>query len=672
MKLVTLVFSAAVVAVLSAEISSGSSTKRDLVRREKRSFRWLPFIGSSEPSEDEESESDSETLVPAQTQVTRDGITYEGPLPDASYVNSVISRGQFINNQIHYPIWRVHKYNGLHLQPLPVSLISGPGGVRVPRPVGQPLFVDKNTVSNDSDNNSDDDDDNESNSNSGSSAGSAGSPGSDFNNYNNDNIESDSGTDVQQPPITSANIPAELLSLAKEFGVTDVSKIDVAEVMNLLGTTTPEDTISTIKEIAATPQGKDLIRQFLASNDNSAAASTRVETLVPAETVPFAQYLLPQAPREGDDGENEPSPGIFQRVGQFVNFLNPFAGGEEIPLPPNDAVVTDEDDEEYVQPVLEGDYSSVPIPSLPELPALPELPGEVPDAPQLPQVHIPTNGALPLPGGGPYVRVRLPLAGFNPVPQIPVNPRYLSQLRSQTQGLDLGFPVRQQFGQNTVARALSLPTGGAVPNFHPSMITSSDGVAINVGQLPLSQSNYLAFKNAPQIKTSYGAPPLPYANPIESPENYFQPSPGSPNSYIHQEFELRPAVQQVEYLSAPSEQIETSALNPSYDNFNSHRPDGDQNQELLEPRSSNAENVETAASEIEPIVVTPSAPQPDTELPDLLQQDEPKQAPFNPKYVRHSPYDNFASGRVHRVDPKAMDLLPFTVRQILADENKAR
>lgn len=667
MKLFTcLIFLTAIVAVLSAEVASAEN---DSVRRQKRSFSWIPLFGRS--SSDDEKEN-GEVLVPAQSQVTNNGFTYSGSPPDASSLNAIISRGQFINNQIHHPIWRVHRYNGVHLQPLPVRFVGGVNGInaisgtgiRAPAPVGAPNFIDQNTIENiPSNNNDNDDDDDDSESDSNSNSG---------NSNNNNNSNKPSST------ISLSQIPPELIQIALENGITDPSQIDIEEVMNLLGTTTPEDTLETIKDIASTEDGRKLIRDFIGQNKGS--ASTKVETVVKpdlqaAETIPFAQFLLPQAPRSNDE-EGESTPGIFQSVARFANFLNPFGTGEEIPLPENEeVVVTDDDEEEIAQPNVDSEYATIPLPALPELPPIPELPGAVPPLPELPQIHVPANGLVQLPPGGPYVRVRLPLAGFNPTPQIPIDPRYLYQLRSQQPG----FGVQQRFGQNTVAQTITIPTGNLVPNFHAGVFGSSSGSSYNsvpgirtssggssipsVAQLPLSQSNFLAFKNAPQIKTSYGAPALPFANPIESSDNYFVPSPGSPNTYIHQEYELRPAA---------SERVEQRAPQPTSDGDNGRRPDQLQNDREVVPRLVENNVYESAASEVEPIVVTPVSIQSQATHKSLSQINEPvtETRTKKRKTLRHTAHDTFATGKVHTVDPKALELLPFTVRKMIENENQ--
>ncbi|XP_037040777.1 uncharacterized protein LOC119077660 [Bradysia coprophila] len=76
-----------------------------------------------------------------------------------------------------------------------------------------------------------------------------------------------------QAKAAPAAIPPELQELAQQFGIKDASKLpSLDDAMGLLGTTTRAETIETIKELAATPDGMNLIRQFLASDEGAAAS----------------------------------------------------------------------------------------------------------------------------------------------------------------------------------------------------------------------------------------------------------------------------------------------------------------------------------------------------------------------------------------------------------------
>lgn len=643
MKPSTVLVFASVAVLIGSSVASATSIKRDLHIRDKRSFDWIPFFGSSS-STDTEAETVNDESLPQPPQYAKDGTV----LPDASAINAIVSRGQMINNQVHYPIWRVHKYNGIHLRPIPVSLVHD-----------QPQRVELPT-------------------------------------YDEPETNSIASTDGNKNGLTGP-IPVELLNLAKEFGITDLSQLpDLEEAMNLLGTTTLEETIETIKEIAATEDGRQLIKQFLAnSRDKDAAASENGEDTVEGEgTVNVAQYLLPQqngggllsafVARDNSDGEEPTSsgPNILQRISQIGNFLNPFAGREEIPLPPNDAVSDDTEADVVIAPnERTANVDTIAVPPLPDLPALPAIDGVSADVPELPEVHIPRHAIAPR--GGAYVRVKLPLAGFNPTPSIPIDPKYLYHYQNQLQRQRQQYQLLQQ----QLPQQQFLPYNGHIAGNGPVVAQQFTiptdprhraQTAYNVGQLPLVRdANYEVFKNAPRITTSYGAPALPYTYSLDQSANTYQPSPISSNSFIHQEFELRPAA---------SERVEQTSQPPTSETDLTNRPDKPQNQnqnQKVVPRSTGSD-INAAIDAIQPIteeiveVVTPETLKSLSNVPaanSIVTADEEKKE--EPRRVeqkllgpqRITPFDTFATGIVHKADPKAMELLPFTVRRMLNEDN---
>lgn len=645
MKPTTVLVLASVAVLIGSTVASGTSIKRDLYVRDKRSFDWIPFFGSSASADKSAAENADDESLPQPPRYASDGSI----MPDAGAINAIVARGQVINNQVHYPIWRVHKYNGIHLRPLPVSLVQD-----------QQQRVDLPTY-----------DEPESNS-----------------------IATTDSDDSENSNGLSGPVPVELLGLAKEFGITDPSQLpDLEEAMNLLGTTTQEETIQTIKEIAATEDGRQLIKQFLASSrDKEAAASEIEEDKLKSEgTVNVGQFLLPQqnggsllsafAARDNSDGEEPVSsgPNFFQRISQIGNFLNPFAGGEEISLPPNDAVNDNAEEDVPFTPdesIINSD--TVPVPALPELPPLPTIRGVNAVVPELPEVHIPRRAIAPRSGA--YVRVKLPLAGFNPTPSIPIDPKYLYHYQNQLQRQRQQFNVLQQ----QLPRQQFLPYNGHIVGNGPvvgqQFTIPTDPIhraqaAYNVGQLPLVRdANYEVFKNAPRITTSYGAPALPYTYSLDQSVNTYQPSPISTNSFIHQEFELRPAA---------SERVEQTSQPPT-SSSQSNRPDQTQSQgQKVVPRST-GENIQAAIDAPLPVsveavdVVTPETLKslsPSAVANSIVATDE--QEKQQPKRVeqkligpqRITPFDTFATGIVHKADPKAMELLPFTVRHMLKEEN---
>lgn len=408
--------------------------------RPKRTLSWpsLPsFFGGSSAAPAEEAAPAAE--VPQVEVKVSQGPQIAGPYPDASIIGPLISQGQLVNNQLRYPIWRIHKYNGVHLQPLPVSLVRDPNGVpNVNVNIGEAV----------------------------------------------QSVENELPTQVTSTPVETWLSP-ELVAMARQFGLSDFKNLpSLEQAMELLGTTTQEDTNAAIKEYASTEDGRNLIRQFVttgglsAPDDNEVAASENQEVIQTAQGAevkasadnpvgaasitqnvfqPFSGNVLAQLASlssrpaqseqqqeidESDAVETTPSPGIFSRITQWASFLNPLANRQEIPIPPSQP---DVEVNVRVSPPLNLDdehianQNTVPLPQLPELPALPSIPGAEQAPPPLPQIHIPvryigpkvpfTNG-FPA-QGGPYVRVKLPLAGFNPTPQYNIDPKYLHYGRSQ-------------------------------------------------------------------------------------------------------------------------------------------------------------------------------------------------------------------------------------------------
>lgn len=478
---------AAMIAVICVTVTHGTPA----TNRNKRSFSWLPtFLGGQPAAAEDPTISEDDVAPVIDNRIQSENIPV-GQYPDANLIGPIISNGRIINNQMHYPIWRIHKYQGLDARPLPIHLVQGGAGNVVSQfPQVNPQIQQ-------------------------------GIP---------PQIEPSPTSENRLPPSTVEKIESwltpELIQMARSYGVKDFSNVpSLEEAQNVLGTQTKEETIEAIKEFAATQGGRDLIRQFVEGQqqDNEVAASENVESVVAPENVdstkaianiePNAamsqdayaqavqnyqnlyadgtssmyQYLLPwnqaaliaqypnlanqgeptgpnfanqfpllgrlatlgtepaktelQSEDEESDVETTTPASFFGRVSQWTSFLNPFRGREEIPIPPSE----NESKDAIATPVSANDefitnQNTVPIPNLPELPPLPSLPGAEQPPPELPNVHIPTqytpsvlsNGAIPR-VGGPYVRVKLPLNGFNPTPQYAIEPQFLNHARNQLQ-----------------------------------------------------------------------------------------------------------------------------------------------------------------------------------------------------------------------------------------------
>lgn len=588
-----------VIVIAFSDISLAKSVERD-ARRAKRSFEWIPFFGSSSTSEQNEQQI-------AEPQVDR--------LKEAETVNQIIGQGVKSGDQTIYPVWRVHRYNGIQLQPLPVAVVPGEQSQYIGLPqYYQPESIDQNNI---------DQDQNE--------------------------INNESQSPFSPAALAGLQIPPELLSLAQEFGITSISQLPLDEIANYVGTTDPQETIDIIKDFAATEDGRNQIREFLRANvQNEGRANAKSDDFAADETIPVGQ-LLP-APLNIDGGSSAPSSsGVFQSI---ASFFNPFAGRQEVEMPANDDV--EEDALSTVDDEQDSSISTAPLPPLPELPPLPQING-LPQEPKLPDIRIPRQGLTQLPKGYSYVRVRMPLSNFNPVPNL-VNTRELNSYRNQIgqnwqqqlpqaqfrQGSNqFSLPVPINLRQNQVAASVLVqPNPQSETAFRDSSISS--GPVPSIAELPLNRDNYEAFKNAPQITSSYGAPLLPIPTQQNNAENSYQPSVGSRNSYIHQEFEVRPAA---------SEKVESRV--PS--DVNAEEAIATKSADVV--TNVDADSIASAASEVQPIIVSPEAV-----VADLTSnaQTEPTQLK-HPK--RNSGFDAYATGKVHRAN--SMDLLPFTVRQTI-------
>lgn len=450
----------------------------------------------------------------------------------------------------HYPIWRVHKYKGMDLRPMPVSLVPKPhnfqsqGNVRFPQPNQQyqgyqsnyplPPQIQPQT------------------------------PVRQF-------------PQQQLPAVPAATaVPEELIDLAKKLGVNDLSKLpSIDDIMNVLGTTSRTDTIEAINELAATPEGLDLIKSYLGSEDSVAESSEQKSVIdgpSSLDTLPFENYGLPPQPQlpHGNYGipppiipttlppqpsTTEPAattpvligfhhkffahdgqpvgdeslgvlskltsfpqkllsqtgiPQAYERVKTDAGFLSNIFHSSA-PNPDFQTTVdrwksftrlTPDIPEQKIVPVgeiitattatTEEPISyifskSIELPKLPELPRLPIIQGlnNVPQIPQIPRVHLPNQFNVPHQSlQGTYTRVRYPLNGFNPLPELP------SQNYNQF-GLS-NDEVEITSGKSKVSMAHQ----------------NNDEIIPKFENLPLD--NYDVFRNAPQIVTSYGTPTLPF------------------------------------------------------------------------------------------------------------------------------------------------------------------
>lgn len=481
-------------------------------------------------------------------------------------------------NVRHYPIWRVHKYKGMDLRPIPVSLVPKPhnfqsqGSIRFPEPnqyyqgypqnnpVRQQVQIPQLPQQ-----------------------------------YPIPQLPKQHQIPPQQIPA----VPEELIELAKKLGVNDLSKLpSIDDIMNVLGTTSRTDTIEAINELASTPEGLDLIKSYLATDDNDAESSEQksffggpssLDTLphesyelppqpqlphenygippqiiqttqppqpIPTQPIPTQPILvqpLPTLPPQPITSEptttapiigfhqkffahdgvpiTEPSFGVLSKITSFPQKLlaqtgipqayervktdggilsNVFHSSAPNPdfqttvnrwksfirltpdipeqkiIPVNEIITSASTTTE--EPISYVYSKSIELPNLPELPKLPIIQGleNVPQIPQIPRVHLPNQFNVPHQSlQGTYTRVRYPLNGFNPLPELP-NQNY-NQFGLSSDEVEIIS------GKSKVSMAHQNNEESFIPQFE---------------KLPLD--NYDVFRNAPQIVTSYGTPTLPF------------------------------------------------------------------------------------------------------------------------------------------------------------------
>lgn len=400
-------------------------------QRDKRSFPWPFSLGGGEEAAATAEVDGQVEQQPASNIISE---TYNTP---AEYYGqpSVVRQPFLVNNQpqlllqpnqivgapqVHYPIWRVHKYNGIDLKPMPISMLM----VQPPFPPPPPAQAPTEIIHH------------------------------------------------QEEPVPSA-MPSELLDLARSLGVRDLSRLpSLDEAANLLGTTTQAETIEVIKELAATANGQELIRQFL-QNENSVDDSRAEE--VDAQNVAQEQTNQPilvqgaehhQHLDAGDVAPHHETAETAAPVGFFGSITNFFTGSEPA-------------QQEQQFPVQFNQEPSPPVQPSQQLYNFVEL---LPAAPALPSIPVPAHFPLPSPstiGSGGHVRFPYPLTtSYNSASQ---------------------YPAADAI---TATRSATPPQQAA---FSPIL------VAQDFNHLPLEvDSNYEVFRNSPRIETSENIPELPY------------------------------------------------------------------------------------------------------------------------------------------------------------------
>lgn len=486
-----------------------------------------------------------------------------------------------------YPVWRVHQYNGIHLKPIDQSQLPPQIGKASNAPELFPTIPATEQL--------DDGNDDEA-----SRVAEIQTNDIDPRRPAKKNVDfpifyADEETDL----------PAELIEMATSLGVTDMSKLpSLNEAMSLLGTTSADETVSVIRDIASTENGQVLIRQFLQNSEDEISSSEEGDISV-KEQQPSVLDVRAEAEAEADEQEpqesvlneeqrgffgsqlgavnrivaspsltapqEEPAAaaaaavpasssssagGIFSIITNFFRPARPTVSLESLtePTPVVPALPINQPIPNSPYNIQESDYDQVvrqyynrpsdqlrdsftnsfPTLSLPRLPNIYQTPNlignfqNMPSVPRLPNIQIPTlkSTAYSQPQTGTYIRVRYPLASFQQSQQQQQQfPRTNNEIISQS------TPPRAVVQSSIAAPTMHINHEPMVfelprPQQHPNQIIRHPAAATtintnsqsrtpastysDISQLPLSVENFNAFRNAPQIVTSYGTPALPF------------------------------------------------------------------------------------------------------------------------------------------------------------------
>lgn len=175
-----------------------------------------------------------------------------------------------------------------------------------------------------------------------------------------------------------------------------------------------------------------------------------------------------------------------------------------------------------LKPVGTGVSGSL-LPNLPEVPPLPKIPGlkKIPSAPGLPHINLPNVGHLPFKeGGGQYVSFSIP-QGYN-VPEsvshtygAPVQPHRVPAIPSTSYGTPIGptfAPSPQSSGSDVSSFFQGPEQSYSVPNPHPS-----GGDVPSYYQPPTqSYGTPISESSGGDISTFFQAPQATYGHPFDS------------------------------------------------------------------------------------------------------------------------------------------------------------
>lgn len=451
--------------------------------------------------------------------------------------NQQVQRVHTVNQQVpHYPIWKVHKYNGIDIKPMPVSMVpkyhhsanvrNGPI-TTVVHQQQQPIVRQERVQ-----------------------------------------VPSLKSHPIAVAPInnptttTTSKTEDDIKGIMKLLGISDPSRVpSIQEVMDMLGASTQEEAIDTVKEIAATDEGIDLIKSFIESRQTpdddedaiievitqppttttTTTTSTTTTTTLPPPTVappspavinhekPIHPFWSPKnilssagakvASRLDNLHTNthllgkiveSHTPPAAEGSSAFRNTLrnlrNFFTFDDNTPVALESYNVKEKPKQLLQQVTVPASpsvvYVNEPIPAapinlpaLPKLSPLPSLSGirNIPPMPRMPQIQLPSHFSIPQNVvQGPYMKVKYPVASL--APQQMYRPQY------QQRPL---YSYRGQPISSAPTGTVRSPSSYEVPLYGPPIQRSQQ-------RIPFSQSTRDAFQNAPQIISSLPVPSLPY------------------------------------------------------------------------------------------------------------------------------------------------------------------
>lgn len=341
----------------------------------------------------------------------------------------------------------------------------------------------------------------------------------------------------------------DIRGIMKLLGVSDPTQIpSINEVMDMLGASTQEEAIDTVKEIAATEEGIELIKSFIESRqlpeEVEDEAIIEVITQPPPTTTTTTTPPLATAPQFPVTTQEQPSSNFWHPNKLFsaasakvasrldnlhtnTHLMNRILAEPQAPVNSSpfrntlrnlqrfftfqeNTAIPLESFTEKPKPSPSVVYVNEPIPAspinLPALPTLPTLPAltgvrSIPAVPQIPQIQLPSHFSIPK--GivqGPYMKVKYPVASYVPLPAYRQRPLYSYR----------GQPIVGNAPPAPITLVSHGKSSYEVPLYGGPPLKSAHLEQQQQLRIPFSQSTRDAFQNAPQIVSSLPVPSLPY------------------------------------------------------------------------------------------------------------------------------------------------------------------